>query len=410
MSNKSVKKIIIVVIIALVIISFFVIFWLLNKNSEPLWQTVPVEKGEIAVQITATGTINPLLKVQVGTQVSGTIAQLFADFNSNVKKGQIIAKLDTTFLYAAVLDAKATCEKAEAQKKLATQNCIRTRMLFEKGLVSQAELDGAQTDSALTEASLSSAKAQLERAKINLKYATIISPITGVVINRNVDVGQTVAASFNTPTLFTIANDLTQMQVMANIDEADIGQLSIGQIAHFTVDAYPSRNYEGKVSQIRLQPVTIENVVTYTVMIDVNNSDLSLLPGMTANITIDIKKVSGVLKIPNQAFKFKIPEETKKNKLTKKNNYNNIISKREKDSINFIPKENKENLRPIYILINQKPQKLIVKTGLSNSKYTQVEGKIKEGDLVIIGMINKKNKKSSQPSNLPLGSGMPQLR
>jgi HlyD family secretion protein len=252
-------------------------FSLCSRQSQVQFRTVPLEKGDINVEVTASGTINPHSLVQVGTQVSGTISKIFVDFNSHVKKGQLVALIDTTFLYAAVEDAAASKNKAQSQETLTRTIAKRTKDLFEKGLAAQADLDQATADFESSKANLISAQAELDRALINLAYARIVSPITGVVVNRNVDVGQTVAASFNTPTLFTIADDLTKMQVQASIDEADIGQIQKNQKAQFTVDAYPNRQYIGAVSQIRLQPTTVQNVVTYTVMIDVDNPDLSLL-------------------------------------------------------------------------------------------------------------------------------------
>ncbi|HMD67467.1 MAG TPA: efflux RND transporter periplasmic adaptor subunit, partial [Chitinivibrionales bacterium] len=233
-------------------------FFFFSRGKQPVsYRTAAVTRGDLKVQVTATGSLNSFVTVQVGTQVSGTVARLFVDFNSRVKKGQVVALLDTMLLHAEVVDARASLVKAEAQLTLSTQNCARTRALFAKGLVAQADLDAAVSDSAGSASAKASAKAALDRAKINLNYATITSPITGVVINRAVDVGQTVAASFNTPTIFTIADDLTKMQVQASIDEADIGQVKVGQVANFTVDAYPARTFVGTVSQIRLQPTTV---------------------------------------------------------------------------------------------------------------------------------------------------------
>ncbi|MDD5674751.1 MAG: efflux RND transporter periplasmic adaptor subunit, partial [Chitinivibrionales bacterium] len=278
-----------------------------SRQAATQWRTAPVEKGDIKVEVTASGTVNPHSLVQVGTQVSGTISKIFVDFNSRVKKNQLIAVLDTTFLYAAVEDAAASLLKAKAQENLSRVTVERQQALFDKGLAARADLDQSTADYASAKAGLSSAGAQLDRAKINLAYASITSPIAGVVVNRNVDVGQTVAASFNTPTLFTIADDLSKMQVQASIDEADVGQVKMGQTAAFSVDAYPNRQFSGVVTQIRLQPATVQNVVSYTVMIDVDNPDLTLLPGMTANITIAVQEADNVLKVPLAALKFVPP-------------------------------------------------------------------------------------------------------
>ncbi len=303
----SKKGWIIFVIVAAVAAGAAAVYFLAHRAPPVTYRTAAVTRGDVKVQVTATGTVNPHFNVAVGTQVSGTVAKLFVDFNSRVKKDQVVALLDTTLLFADVQDSRAALAKAEAQMLLANQNAKRERALFAKGLVAQADLDQSVADSAAAAAQVSSSSAELARAKINLRYATIRSPIQGVVIARNVDVGQTVAASFNTPTLFSISDDLTKMQVQASIDEADVGGIKIGQVANFTVDAYPARTFKGVVTQIRLSPTTVQNVVTYTVMIDLDNSDLALLPGMTANVTVDVQKAENVLIVPAAALKFMPP-------------------------------------------------------------------------------------------------------
>ncbi len=268
-----------------------------------------VTKGDLTVFVTATGTVNPVTSVDVGTQVSGIISKLYADFNSVVKEGQVIAQIDSTFLVQSVKDAEASLEKAKAQYADSKRNFEREKALLEKGLDSQLNYDAALTTYESNEASLKSAQAALDRAKINLAYATIYAPISGVVINRAVNVGQTVAASFSSPTLYTIANDLRRMQVETTVDESDIGTISIGQEATFTVDAYTDEKFTGTVSQIRLAPVSIQNVVNYTVIIDVNNDQLKLMPGMTANVKLEVADASEVLKVPNMALRFQPPGE-----------------------------------------------------------------------------------------------------
>jgi HlyD family secretion protein len=247
--------------------------------------------------------------VDVGTQVSGIVSKLYADFNSVVKEGQIIAKIDSTFLVQAVKDADASLDRAKAQFSDSKRNLARTKELFDRGLESQLNYDAATTTYETNLASLKSAQASLERAKINLAYATIFAPINGVVINRAVNVGQTVAASFSSPTLYTIANDLKKMQVLTTVDESDIGRVSIGQQATFTVDAYPDDKFSGTVSQIRLAPVSIQNVVNYTVVVDVDNSQLKLMPGMTANVKVLVGSSSDVLRVPNMALRFQPPSD-----------------------------------------------------------------------------------------------------
>jgi HlyD family secretion protein len=425
-------------------------FFFFSKGKQPVsFRTAAVEQGDLKVQVTATGSLNSFLTVQVGTQVSGTVARLFVDFNSRVKKGQIVALLDTMLLHAAVVDARASLVKADAQLTLSAQNCARTRALFAKGLVAEADLDAAVSDSASSASAKASARAALDRAKINLNYATITSPITGVVINRAVDVGQTVAASFNTPTIFTIADDLTKMQVQASIDEADIGQVKVGQAASFTVDAYPTRTFAGTVSQIRLQPTTVQNVVSYTVMVDVDNKDMALLPGMTANITIDVQKAENVLKVPAAALKF-IPPMAQGG-AWKKRTSTGADSGRAGRQWSGAPRDTGaqrshgggwgatgagdttqqrhgqwvsagagdtahghgqwkgqagEDMGHVFVLVEGKPKFVKVKTGLSNGGFTAVEGDLQVGQQVIVGVLNAANKAPAQAVPLT-GGGAP---
>ena len=268
-----------------------------------------VQQGDLNVNVTTTGTVNAVVSVDVGTQVSGIISNLYADFNSVVREGQVIARIDTTFLWQSVKDAEAAQAGAEAKAADSRRTLIREKALLEKQLDSQANYDAALTADESNHAALLQAKAALDRAKINLAYATIRAPVSGVVINRAVNVGQTVAASFSSPLLYTIANDLSKMQVLTTVDESDIGMISIGQTSTFTVDAYPDRKFSGTVSQIRLAPVSIQNVVNYTVVIDVDNSDLKLMPGMTANVNVGVASARNVLKVPNLALRFQPPPD-----------------------------------------------------------------------------------------------------
>jgi HlyD family secretion protein len=268
--------------------------------------------------VTATGTLEAITSVVVGTQVSGIVEKLYVDFNSPVKKGQILAELDKVALNSQVDQANATLESAKAETEYQQSNFERSKALFEKNLVAQADFDLAKYNYEKSKATLKNAKANYDKAIVNLKYATIYSPIDGVVMNRAVDEGQTVAASFNTPEIFTIAQDLTQMQVEADIDETDIGTVKEGQRVEFDVDAFPDEKFTGTVMQIRLSPVTTSNVVTYTVVINAPNPDQKLLPGMTANLVIYVEETNDVLTIPYKAVKFtpeaeylaKISEET----------------------------------------------------------------------------------------------------
>ncbi len=284
-------------------------YFLIRGNSREIeYKFDEVRKGDIAIVVTATGALQAVTTVQVGSQVSGIVAKLYADFNTVVRAGEIVAQLDTTFLYASVKESEASLERAVAQSQDSKRTFDRTSELFKKGLVSQAEFDAARTALETQSAAVKQSRATLDRARVNLKYATIRAPIDGVVISRNVDVGQTVAASFSAPTLFVIANDLTKMQVQASVDEADIGRISIGQEVSFTVDAYPDDRFSGRVAEIRLQPNNVQNVINYTVIIDVPNDDLRLMPGMTANVTVQVDRQKGVLKVPNLALRFTPPD------------------------------------------------------------------------------------------------------
>ncbi|MGE5314606.1 MAG: efflux RND transporter periplasmic adaptor subunit [Acidobacteriota bacterium] len=280
-----------------------------GKNSEVQYRFDKVSRGDIQMVVTATGTLSAVTTVQVGTQVSGIISKINVDFNDHVKKHQVIAQIDPTTLQQNVRDADASRQRAQAQYNEAKRNLDRTSALLSKNLASQADYDAALTTYESNKAAKTQADAQYERASINLNYATIRAPIDGVVISRQVDVGQTVAASFSSPTLFTIANDLTKMQVLANVDEADIGKVQIGQDVSFTVDAYAEQTFKGTVRQVRLAPVTVQNVVNYTVVIDVPNDDLKLMPGMTATVTIMVQKRDGVLKVPTVALRLQPPAD-----------------------------------------------------------------------------------------------------
>jgi HlyD family secretion protein len=261
------------------------------------------------VYVTATGTINAVISVDVGTQVSGIVSKLYADFNSVVKEGQVIAQIDSTFLVQSVKDAEASLERSKAQFADSKRNLDRTKELYKKGLDSELNYSAALTTFESNQASFKQATAALDRAKINLAYSTIYAPINGVVIDRKVNVGQTVAASFSSPTLFTIANDLRRMQVQTTVDESDVGRISIGQEATFTVDAYADEKFTGTVSQIRLAPQSIQNVVNYIVIIDVQNEELKLMPGMTANVKILVASASDVLRVSNMALRFQPPAD-----------------------------------------------------------------------------------------------------
>ncbi|MCL2768261.1 MAG: efflux RND transporter periplasmic adaptor subunit, partial [Synergistaceae bacterium] len=289
-----------------------------------VFRTQLVESGDITASVSATGNVNAVETVEVGTQISGTIKALYADYNSIVEKGQLIAQLDTDMLEAQVSSAKANVavakanvEKARATLADAERTYNRNKELVGRNALARTEFDSSETQMQIaragltgSQASVVQAEASLKIAETNLNYAQVSSPVDGVVINRQVDVGQTVAASLQAPTLFTIARDLTQMQVLTNVDEADIGRIKEGQEVTFTVDAWPQTRFTGKVTQVRLAPQTVQNVVTYTVVLDVENKDMRLRPGMTANVSIIIESKKDVLKIPASALRFSPPDIT----------------------------------------------------------------------------------------------------
>lgn len=299
-------------------------FFLRNrKPPAPRFETSKVGRGNITARVTATGTLSALVTVQVGSQVSGRIAQINVDFNSPVKKGQVIAKIDPQLFAAAVEQARANylaaqgqAEKARVQAIDADRQFKRSQQLREQKLIAQADLDTAEANlgvakanAAAMQGSVEQARASMHQAQVNFDYTTISSPTDGVVISRTVDVGQTVAASLQAPTLFTIAQDLTKMQVDTSVAEADVGKLRPQMPTIFTVDAYPTERFRGVVRQIRNAPQTVQNVVTYDAVIDVDNSELKLKPGMTANVTFVYAEKKDVLKIPNAAMRFKPPAE-----------------------------------------------------------------------------------------------------
>jgi len=283
------------------------IVWMLmgNKKEEKVnFSTEKVTKTDIQTSVTATGTIEPVTSVTVGTQVSGIVAHLYVDYNSEVKKGQVIAELDKTNLISELNTAKANLSSQQSNLNYQKSNFTRYQTLYSKGLVSANDFENARLSYQQAQQQVNTARESVRRAQTNLGYATITSPIDGVVLSKSVEEGQTVAASFNTPELFTIAQDLTNMQVIADIDEADIGDVKVGQRVTFTVDAFPEDTFQGSVKQVRQQPTTESNVVTYEVVISAPNGDLKLKPGLTANVTIFTMEHNGVLSVSNKALRF----------------------------------------------------------------------------------------------------------
>lgn len=342
--------------------------WLLSggkKEEKITFDTAAVAPANIMNSITATGTIEPVTSVTVGTQVSGIVSKLFVDYNSVVKKGQVIAELDKTNLMSQLNTAKTQLATAQSQLNYQTANYKRYKTLFEKGLVAADDFDNAKLSYTQAKEQVASAKEEVQRAQTNLGYATITSPIDGVVLSKSVEEGQTVAASFSTPELFTIAQDLTNMQVVADVDEADIGDVKEGERVTFTVDAYPDDTFEGEVKQVRQEATTTNNVVTYEVVISAPNADLKLKPGLTANVTIYTAERKGVLSVPSKALRFTPQKETVgKMKIVDVANAKNKVWTIEGNSI----------------VVHK------VNIGMTDGTNTQIVGGIAEGTKVITGL------------------------
>jgi HlyD family secretion protein len=293
---------------AILVAAVALVAWQRSRPKAPEYTTVAVERGDIVETVSANGTLNPVTLVSVGTQVSGIVESLHADFNDRVTKDQVLLRLDERTYAAAVRQSEANLRNQQAQVDLAAANLQRAEDLFGKGYISKQELDQARQQARSTSASRDLTRAQVDRDRTNLEFTVIRSPVTGVVVARLVDVGQTVAASFQTPTLFQIAEDLKKMQIDSNFAEADIGRIREGSPVRFTVDAYPDRAFEGRVRQVRLNPKTVQNVVTYNVVVSVDNPEEILLPGMTAYVNVVLSERRDVLRIPNAALRFRPPD------------------------------------------------------------------------------------------------------
>jgi HlyD family secretion protein len=395
MNLKLSKKWLIIFVIIIAAGLFLYKFSFKDQTIKTEYVTVPIKKGIIEKKVEASGTINPVNIVNVGTQVSGIIKKIYIDFNDQVKKGQLLAELDKSVLLANKETAEAKMDKAKTQKKLAALEVKRLKELFAKDYIAQAELDQAETKLKSLEADYNSAYSEYKKAKTNLSYAIIRSPVSGVVISREVDEGQTVSASLQAPELFKIAEDLTKMQIETSVSESDIGTIRPGQEVYFTVDAYQNEIFKGKVKQIRLNPVNEENVVTYTVIINIDNSSMKLLPGMTAFTTILINHKENTLKVANTVFAFKWPEEDTKPK----------------------EKEKKSPLETtIYLLKNESLVPVKIKKGISNDTETEISGPgITENDLVVEDILGsnldlKNNKNSDRAQRLLLRRGLSSKR
>ena len=347
-----------------------------KKTSEKnRFKTVTIENGDVTQVVSANGTLNPVVLVSVGTQVSGTVKKLYADFNDKVQKGQILVELDPAIYQAQVMQDEANIRNAQASIDLAQANEARMKSLLDQEYVSRQEYDQSVQAFRSSLAQRDLARAQLQKDKTNLAYTIIRAPVSGVVVSREVDTGQTVAASFQTPTLFKIAQDLRQMQIDSSFAEADIGKIKVGQTVNFTVDAYAGKNFEGTVKQVRLNPTNVSNVITYDVVVSVDNPDQILLPGMTAYVGIAVAAKTDVLLIPNAALRFRLKDVS----LSKADD--NKLKNKDAEHAG----KKKEASASVVVLENGQPKKLRIKTGITDSKMTEVlEGKLKVGDQVII--------------------------
>ncbi|HEY5513940.1 MAG TPA: efflux RND transporter periplasmic adaptor subunit [Geomonas sp.] len=411
---KKIASIVVLLLLAALGVGGYFYF---KQPPKAQYKTLKVERGSIVSTVSATGTLNAVVTVQVGTQVSGTLSKLYVDFNSQVKKGQPIAQIDPALFNSAVEQARGNALNAEANLGKArvtladTKRTLgRNRQLLEQGIIAQSDLDVAQVayDAAQmgirgAQASIVQTRGALKQAETNLHYATIRSPVDGIVVSRNVDVGQTVAASFQTPTLFTIAQDLTKMEIDTSVDESDISRVKVGQPASFTVDAYPEQQFTGSVIQIRNAPVVTQNVVTYVTVIGVSNKDLLLKPGMTANVSVQTQKKDDVLKIPSAALRFK-PKAGKEEKGARGGKgAGDGSSGREQKGPGAKGVQKRAAGQRVYLLKEDgTPTPVSVTTGISDGGLVElVQGELKEGDEVIIEQVTQGKKPGGMGS--PMG-------
>jgi HlyD family secretion protein len=385
----------------------------------PEYETAAVTRGDLMQVVTATGQLNPVTNVQVGCQISGILQKLYADYNTHVTNGQVVAQLDPATYRANLQVAEGDLANAKATLELARVNANRSKELLESKLIPQSDYDQASATLHQAQATVQVREAAVDNAKVNLERCTIYSPVDGIVISRSVDVGQTVAASLNAPTLFVIANDLTQMQIDANVAEADVGGVAVDQNVDFTVDAFPNRTFHGVVTQVRNAPITVENVVTYDTVIAVNNADLKLKPGMTANVSIIVAERDDVLRIPNAALRYHPPEAAANPTATTRaaaagTRPAGSSGQRSRGggggSFGGRARGEHRSSRTVYILKNDKPEPVQIKTGITDQIYTEVTAGLNENDKVITSsMVRQTSAVSAQPNN-PFGAGRRRFR
>ena len=381
-------------------------FYFHHNSSEALnFNTVAVARGELTTAVTATGTLNPVVNVTVGTQVSGRISKLYVDFNSPVTKGEVLAEIDPSTYQAAMEQAGADLANAKANLELQQVQFDRSSELYSNKLISGSDFDIARASLHSAEAMVKIKQASLSNTLVNLNYCKIVSPVDGVVISRAVELGQTVASSFNTPTIFQIANDLTKMQIDANVAEADVGGVLENQNVEFTVDAYPTRTFRGVVAQVRNSPMTVNNVVTYDTVITVTNADYKLKPGMTANVSIIVAERDDALKISNAALRFRPPE----NAIILTNAVNAAGTTNDAAAGKGLRKsKGNRGLRTVYLLADDtNPPKLkpvLIKTGITDGIFTEVLDGLKENDKVVSSVVLTDAQNSAAAAG-PFGGG-----
>lgn len=390
-----------------------VVYWQFYMTAPPQYRSQTVGKGDISQTVSANGTINPVTLVNVGTQVSGTVKKLYVDFNSKVQKGQILLELDDALLSAQQKQSLANVQNAEAALELAAANETRLRSLFAQEYVSRQELDSAVQARKSAEAQLKLAQATVEKDRANLTYSVIRSPVSGVVVDRSVEVGQTVAASLQTPTLFKIAQDLSKMQIDSNFAEADIGGIRVGQTVRFTVDAFADRHFLGEVKQIRLNPTTVSNVVTYDVVINVDNPEQILLPGMTAYVNITVAERRDVLLIPNAALRFKpanagmpkgaAPRSAASEQRNDAQKNNTQSGGRPGETLLGAKAKRDAFSGRVYVLEEGVLKPVSVLLGVTDNRNTEiVGGDLKAGDQVVIGEAQTAEKPPSSGNRPPM--------
>ncbi len=378
-----------------------------NQGDTLNFNTVPATRGELTATVTATGTLNPVVNVTVGSQVSGIINRLYVDYNSIVKSNEVIAEIDPATYQAAVAQATADLANAKANLELQRAEAERSSDLFSNKLVSSSDYDTAIATLHEAEATVQIKEASLNNSLVNLNYCKIRSPVDGVVIQRAVELGQTVASSFNTPTIFQIANDMTKMQIDSNVAEADIGGVVEGQNVDFTVDAYPTRTVHGQVTQVRNSPITVNNVVTYDTVISVTNADYKLKPGMTANVSIIVAQREDALKIPNVALRFRPPDSAVvlTNAVGGMTQTNNVAA-----GMGQHKSKNNRGVRTVYVLAGDAaaPQlkAMQIKTGITDGIFTEITTGLNEGDKVV-SSVAQADAQNSNSTSSPFGGGFP---